>query len=179
LLMCFVFTILKFLMTERKRATKVPETTSSKRVSYSDLYVGVERYQQDMTRFPILSYEQTLAAVFAFQSGSSVDRLRSHTLFAPHLQAEEKQYYQDENYRFQRPTASFRELFAESPSIDFLVALGRFDLVQKWGEKYTRAYAGLTLPIEKYYSDALYWLIPNMVGKYVQVEVEINILFRR
>jgi hypothetical protein len=157
-------------MTERKRATKVRETTFSQRVSYPDLCVGAERYQQDMTRFPILSYEQTLAAVFAFQSGSSVDRLRSHTLFAPHLQAEEKRYYQDENYRFQRPTASFRELFAESPNIDFLVAFGRFDLVQKWGEKYTRAYASLTLPIEKYYSDALYWVIPNMVGRYVPVE---------
>ena len=97
LLTCLVFSILKFLMTERKRATQVRETASSKRVSYPDLCVGAERYRQDMTRFPILSSEQTLTAVFAFQSGSSVDRLRSHTLFAPHLQAEEKRYYQDDN----------------------------------------------------------------------------------
>ncbi len=63
-------------MTERIRKTTshgartgIREATSSRQMSYPELCVGAERYQQDMTRFPILTYEQTMVAVFAFQSG--------------------------------------------------------------------------------------------------------------
>ena len=72
-----VFSILKIPpMTERIRKTTshgartgIREATSSRQMSYPELCVGAERYQQDMTRFPILTYEQTMVAVFAFQSG--------------------------------------------------------------------------------------------------------------
>src|SRR5438034_7771480 len=102
----------------------IREAASSRQMSYPELRVGAERYQQDMTRFPILTYEQTMVAVFAFQSGQSVDDLRSHPLFASHLKAEESRYFQDRHDRFRQPTASYQELFAESPSIDMLVAFG-------------------------------------------------------
>ena len=84
-------------MTERMQTTPSNaartgrcEATTSRQISYPELRVGVEGYQQDMTRFPILTYEQTLVAVSAFQSGQCVDDLRSHPLFASHLQAEER-----------------------------------------------------------------------------------------
>jgi len=123
-----------------------------------------------MTRFPILTYEQTMVAVFAFQSGQSVDDLKSHPLFASRLQAEESRYYQETDDRFCQSTASFQELFAESPSIDMLVAFGRFDLVKKLGEKYRRLYAGFPLPLETYYTNALLHVIPALVRDYNPVE---------
>jgi hypothetical protein len=122
-----------------------------------------------MTRFPLLNYEQTMVAVCAFQSGQCVDDLRSHPLFASRLQAEESRYYQDTDDRFRQPTASYQELFAQSPSIDMLVAFGRFDLVKKLGEKYRRLYAGFSLPLETYYTNALLHVIPAMVRDYKPV----------
>ena len=96
MLTTFVFTTLKPPMTEsirkpRSNAARTGrrEAASSQHISYPELRVGAERYQQDMTRFPILTYEQTMVAVFAFQSGQSVDDLKSHPLFASRLQAEE------------------------------------------------------------------------------------------
>ena len=71
-----VFTTLNLPMTERTLKTTSNaartgrrEAISSQHLSYPELRVGAERYQQDMTRFPILTYEQTMVAVFAFQSG--------------------------------------------------------------------------------------------------------------
>ncbi len=173
----FVFTTLNLPMTESIRKTPlnavrtgVREATSSRQISYPELHVGAERYQQDMAHFPLLTYEQSLVAVFAFQSGQSVDDLRSHPLFASHLKAEESRYFQDRHDRFRQPTASYQELFAQSPSIDMLVAFGRFDLVKKLGEKYTRLYAGFPLPIETYYTNALVHVIPALVRDYKPVE---------
>src|SRR5436309_967195 len=102
--------------------TGIREVTSSRHLSYPELRVGAERYQQDMTRFPILTYEQTMIGVCAFQSGQSVDDLRSHPLFASRLHAEESRYYHNTDERLREPTASYQELFAQSPSIDMLVA---------------------------------------------------------
>jgi hypothetical protein len=156
--------------TEVQGGTGIREAASSRSISYPDLCVGAKRYQQEMTRFPILTCAQTMAAVFAFQHGQSIDDLRLHPLFAAHLQAEERRSSQDTSYRFRKPTASYRELFAESPSIDMLVALGRFDLVKKLGEKYSRLYAGFPLPLETYYTNALYFVFPTMVRDYQLVE---------
>ena len=172
-----VFTTLNLPMTERIRKTTsnaartgIREAISSQQVSYPELRVGAERYQQDMTRFPILSSEQTMIAVFAFQSGQSVHDLKLHPLFASRLQAEESRYSHDTYDRFRQPTASYQELFAQSPGIDMLVAFGRFDLVKKLGEKYTRLYAGFPLPIETYYTNALVHVIPALVRDYKPVE---------
>src|SRR5437867_5932022 len=95
--------------------TGIREAASSRHLSYPELRVGAERYQQDMTRFPVLTYEQTMIAVCAFQSGQCVDDLRSHPSFAPRLQAEESRYFQDTYDRFRQPTVSYQELFAQSP----------------------------------------------------------------
>ena len=150
--------------------TGIREATSSRHMSYPELRVGAERYQQDMTRFPILTYEQTMVAVCAFQTGQCFDDLRLHPLFASPLQAEESRYSQDTDDRIRQPTASCQELFAESPSIDMLVAFGRFDLVKKLGDKYRRMYAGFSLLLETYYTNALIHVIPALVRDYKPVE---------
>src|SRR5438094_10453940 len=111
-----------------------------------------------------------MVALSAFQSGQCVDDLRSYPVFVSLLQAEESRYSQETNDRFRQPTASYQELFAESPGIDMLVAFGRFDLVKKLGDKYRRMYTSFPLPIETYYTNALLHVIPAMVRDYQPVE---------
>ena len=118
-----------------------------------------------MKRYPVLSREQTESALLALQNGQSLTDLRSHALFEPHLEQEERESLKREVYHAS-PVRSYRQLFADSPTIAHLVSFGNFPTIQYWCERFRATYNGLPLPLEEFIQDALYKIVPDQAKRY-------------
>jgi DNA-directed RNA polymerase specialized sigma24 family protein len=127
---------------------------------------GIDGYIAAMKRYPALSREQTEAALEALRSGQRLDTLRSHTLFAPHLAQEEADLLNNPSVYHAPPLRSYRQLFADSPGIENLVAFGTFPTVHYWVKKFQTTYNGLPLAIEEFMQDALYKIVPEEVRRF-------------
>src|SRR5437588_9220791 len=97
-------------------------TEAQTRTRIDTLPSGMEGYAAYMKRYPVLSTEQTEAALFTLRSRQRLHELRSHTLFAPHLAQEERALLNNPNVYNGSPVRSYRQLFADSPTIGHLVA---------------------------------------------------------
>lgn len=140
------------------------------RISPDSLPSGIEGYAAYMKRYPRLRPEQTEAALFALRNGQSLSELRSHALFAPHLEKEERDLLNNPNVYNASPIRSYRQLFADSPIIGHLVAFGNFPTVLHWVRKFQTAYKGLPLDLEEFMQDALYKIVPEEATSYVPTE---------
>jgi len=127
---------------------------------------GIEGYSAAMKRYPVISREQTEAALAALAGGKSVKELRSHALFAPYLAQEEADLLSNPNVYNAPPVRSYRQLFADSPGIENLVAFGNFPTVLHWVEKFRATYTGLPLALEEFMQDALYKIVPEEAKRY-------------
>ncbi len=127
---------------------------------------GIEGYSAAMKRYPVISREQTEAALAALAGGKSVKELRSHALFAPYLAQEEADLLSNPNVYNAPPVRSYRQLFADSPAIENLVAFGNFPIVLHWVEKFRATYNGLPLALEEFMQDALVKIVPEEAKRY-------------
>src|SRR5438105_9458191 len=101
---------------------------------------GIEGYAAYMKRYPVLISEQTEAALFTLRSRQSLHELRSHTLFAPHLAHEERDLLNNPHVSNGSPVRSYRQLFADSPTIGQLVAFGNFPTLRYWIAEFQTTY---------------------------------------
>ena len=131
---------------------------------------GIEGYAAYMKRYPVLSTEQTEAALFTLRSRQSLHELRSHTLFAPHLAQEERDLLNNPHVSNGSPVRSYRQLFADSPTIGHLVAFGNVPTLRYWAEVFQTTYNGLPLPLEEFMQDALFQLLPDTAQSYVPTQ---------
>ncbi len=130
---------------------------------------GIEGYVAHMKRYPVLSREQTEVALSALQSGTSLDGLREHALFKPHLEKERQALLDPKNY-YASPIRSYHQLFADSPTIGNLVAFGNFPTVLYWVEQFRTTYNGLPLALEEFMQDALFKIVPEEARRYVPTQ---------
>jgi len=128
---------------------------------------GIEGYRAAMKRYPVLSREQTDAALEALAGGTSVKELRSHALFAPHLAQEEADLLKNPGIYNAPPVRSYRQLFSDSPGIENLVAFGTFPTLLHWVEKFRATYTGLPLELEEFMQDALSRIVPEEAKRYL------------
>jgi hypothetical protein len=127
---------------------------------------GIEGYAAHMKRYPLLSREQTEAALAAYRSGQSLDMLRGHALFKSHLEQEERDLFQSPGMYDVSPIHSFRQLFADSPTLAHFVSFGNFPTLLYWVNKFQTTYSGLPLAIEEFMQNALYKFIPDAARRY-------------
>jgi DNA-directed RNA polymerase specialized sigma24 family protein len=127
---------------------------------------GIDGYSAAMKRYPALSREQTEAALEALRSGQSLHDLWAHALFAPHLAQEERDLLNNPSVYHAPPVRSYRQLFADSPTIENLVAFGTFPTVLQWVKKFQTTYNGLPLELEEFMQDALYTIVPEAARRY-------------
>ncbi len=130
------------------------------------LPTGIDGYVAAMKRYPVLSREQTEAALVALRSEQSLCDLRTHPLFAPHLAQEEADLLNNPNVYNAPPLRSYRQLFADSPGIENLVAFGNFPIVLHWATKFQTTYNGLPLALEEFMQDALVKIVPEEARRY-------------
>jgi RNA polymerase sigma factor (sigma-70 family) len=156
LLTSLVFTIVKPSMTESIRspgreAQHVPSIRS-----------GIEGYADGMRIFPRLKEWENQIALQALREGKTVNDLRSITPFRQYLGVDQRAHMAGES----SPFSSFTSLFAASPSIDMLVSLGNFHPIRTWTWTLAQTYPNLNLPLEQFFQDALYTIIPHQARVY-------------
>jgi DNA-directed RNA polymerase specialized sigma24 family protein len=123
---------------------------------------GVEGYADAMGIFPRLKEWENQIALQALREGKSVHDLRGITPFRQYLGVDKRALLAGET----SPFSSFSTLFTESPSIDMLVSLGNFHLITSRTRKLARQYQYLHLPLDQFYQDALYNIIPYQARAY-------------
>ncbi len=154
---CPVLTILKPPMTENNRSTGLPE-----RQEHGFMRSGIEGFADGMRMFPNLQEWENQIALRALREGKTVDELRSITPFRQYLGVERRAYASGEQPREQ----SFTTLFSASPRIDLLVSLGNFHTIRSWTWTQAMQHPGLNLPLEQFYQDALYTILPYQARSY-------------
>jgi RNA polymerase sigma factor (sigma-70 family) len=132
----------------------------------SDTQSSIARYSASMKRYPVLSREQTDVALEAVHSQKRLPDLRMHSLFAPHLEKEEADLFINPKALNAPPLRSYRQLFADSQTIENLVALGNFPTVLYWVQRFQTTYNGLPLELEEFMQDALYRIVLEEARRY-------------
>ena len=140
--------------------------TEARSTGIDALKSGIEGYAASMKRYPVLSVEQTEAALVALRGGQSLHQLRAHTLFAPHLDKEERDLFNNPNKYHASPVHSYRQLFSDSPTIGHLVSFGNFPTVLTWAQRFQATYHDVPLPLEEFMQNALYKIVPEQAKHY-------------
>jgi DNA-directed RNA polymerase specialized sigma24 family protein len=119
-----------------------------------------------MKRYPVLTRQQTEeGALLVLRNGGSLQDLRAHVLFQPHLEKEKRERCDPKMYRAS-PVRSYEQLFADSPTIGNLVAFGNFPTLFYWVRQYATTYKGLPLDLEEFMQQALVKFIPDAARSY-------------
>lgn len=123
---------------------------------------GIEGFADGMKMFPRLKEWENQIALHALREGKTVQDLRNITPFRQYLGVGRRAHMVGEH----SPFSSFLTLFAESPSIDMLVSLGNFQTINTWTWTLAKQYPGLNLPLEQFFQDALYQIVPYSARSY-------------
>jgi len=115
-----------------------------------------------MRIFPRLKEGENQIALQALREGKTVDELRSITPFRQYLGVESKAYASGT----QPWEHSFTTLFSASPSIDMLVSFGNFPTIRTWTWTFAQKYPTLNFPLEQFFQDALYRIVPGQAKAY-------------
>ena len=155
-----VFTTLKPLMTESIRRPGIREVQP-----LPSLRTGIEGYADSMRIFPRLKEWENQIALQALREGKTVENLRQITPFRQYHGVESRAYASGS----QPWEHSFSVLFAESPGIDTLVSFGNFHTIRTWTRTIAQRHPNLTLPLEEFYQDALYKIVPYQARAYPMI----------
>ncbi len=136
----------------------IPE---QQRREHGFIRAGIEGFADGMRMFPRLKEWENQIALQALREGKTVDELRSITPFRQYLGVERRSYAAGEPWE-----QSFTVLFSASPGIDLLVSLGNFHTIRSWTWTQAMQHPGLTLPLEQFYQDALYTILPYQARSY-------------
>ena len=123
---------------------------------------GSEGFADGMRLFPRLKEWENQIALQALREGKTVDELRSITPFRQYLGVERRAYAAGEQPR----EHSFTTLFSASPGIDLLVSLGNFHTIRSWTWTLAKQHPDLNLPLEQFFQDALYTILPYQARSY-------------
>jgi hypothetical protein len=156
-------TILKPHMTERIRGAGMQESAQKPLMQeYAPVRSGIEGFADGMSIFPRLKEWENQIALQALREGKSVDVLRGITPFRQYLGVAKRAEEAGED----SPFRSFATLFAHSPSIDMLVSFGNFHTIRTWTRTFVGQYPKFHLPLEQFYQDALYRIVPYQAREY-------------
>jgi len=144
-------------MTESRRGAGTSEAQN-----IPSIRPGIEGYADGMRMFPRLKEWENQIALQTLREGKTVNELRNVTPFRQYLGVAKRAYLADEH----SPFSSFPSLFAESPSIDLLVSFGNFHTIRTWKWTLSKQHPGLNLPLEQFYQDALYTILPYQARSY-------------
>lgn len=152
-----VFTILKIPpMTENLRRT------GREAQHLPSIRPGIEGFADSMRMFPQLIEWENHIALQALRDGKTVQDLRQITPFRQYLGVDKRARLAGER----SPFSSFTSLFAESPSIDMLISFGNFPTIRTWTWTFAQKYRDLHLPLEQFFQDALYHIVPGQARAY-------------
>ncbi len=126
------------------------------------LQSGIEGFADGMRIFPRLKEWENQIALQTLREGKTVDELRSITPFRQYLGVAKRAAAAGES----SPFHSFTSLFALSPSIDMLVSLGNFHTIRTWTWTLAQRHPDLNLPLEQFFQDALYHIVPAQAKSY-------------
>jgi RNA polymerase sigma factor (sigma-70 family) len=143
-------------MTENNRRAGIPEGQS-----HGSIRAGSEGFADGMRMFPRLKEWENQIALQALREGKTVDELRSITPFRQYLGVERRAYASGEPWEH-----SFTTLFSASPRIDLLVSFGNFHTIRTWTWTLAKQHPGLNLPLEQFFQDALYTILPYQARSY-------------
>jgi len=144
-------------MTENRRRAGIPESQK-----YVSIRSGIEGFADGMRIFPRLKEWENQIALQALREGKTVNGLRSITPFRQYLGVESRAYTSGT----QPWEHSYSSLFAASPSIDLLVSLGSFHTIRTWTWTFAQRHSDLNVPLEQFFQDALYTIVPNQARAY-------------
>ena len=144
-------------MIENRRRAGIPE-----RQQPVSIRTGMEGFADGMSMFPGLKEWENQIALQALREGKTVDELRNVTPFRQYLGVETRAYASGTQPR----EHSFRTLFSASPGIDTLVSLGNFHTIHTWTWTLAKRYPDLNLPLEQFFQDALYQIVPAQAKSY-------------
>ena len=144
-------------MTERLRRTKRPDIPQPVFIR-----AGSEGFADGMKLFPRLKEWENQIALQALREGKTVNELRSITPFRQYLSVAQRAT----NAGRDDPFIPFAHLFDASPRIDMLVSLGNFPTIRTWTWTLAKQYPDLNLPLEQFFQDALYNIVPNQARAY-------------
>jgi len=144
-------------MIESRRRPGIPEKQQQ-----GFIRTGSEGFADSMVLFPRLKEWENHIALQALREKKTVDELRSITPFRQYLGVERRAY----DAGTQPWEHSFTTLFAASPSIDLLVSLGNFHTIRTWTWSLAQRSPDLQLPLEDFFQDALYRIVPGQAKAY-------------
>jgi len=144
-------------MTERIRRTNVREAQQLPLIR-----TGIEGFADGMSIFPRLKEWENQIALQALREEKLVDMLRVITPFRQYLGVAKRAEAAGES----SPFSSFATLFSKSPSIDYLVSFGNFHTIRTWTRTFIQRYPNLHFPLEQFYQEALFQILPNQARDY-------------
>ncbi len=144
-------------MTERRRRAERPIIPQ-----HLSIRTGMEGFADGMRIFPRLKEWETHIALQALREGKAVADLRHITPFRQYLNVAKRatQAGQDD------PFLPFANLFHASPSIDMLVSFGNFHTIRTWTWTFAQRLPNLNVPLEQFFQDALYQIVPRQARAY-------------
>ena len=153
----FIFSILKPSMIENRYSPGIPE-----RQKHGFKRAGIEGFADGMKIFPRLKEWEDQIALQALREGKTVDELRSIIPFRQYLGVAQRATHAGRD----DPFIPFAHLFDASPRIDMLVSFGNFHTIRSWTWTFAKRHPDLNLPLEQFYQDALYTILPYQARSY-------------
>jgi len=150
-------------MPERTRRAEGAEAVHKPSMQeFLSMRSGSAGFADSMRIFPRLKEWENHIALSHLREGKSVADLRGITPFRLYLNVARRAQEAGE----ESPFHSFATLFAHSPSIDLLVSFGNFHTIRTWTRTYAQQYPKLHLPLEQFYQEALYHIVPYQARNY-------------
>jgi hypothetical protein len=150
-------------MTESLRRSGMREVQQKSSIREPvSIRTGIEGFADGMSMFPRLKEWENQIALQALRERKTVDNLRGITPFRQYLGVAKRAEEAGEA----SPFSSFATLFAHSPSIDMLVSFGNFHTIRTWTRTFAQQYPKFHLPLEQFYQDALYRIVPYQARDY-------------
>ena len=153
----FIFSILKPSMIENRRSAGIPE-----RQHHVSIRTGIEGFADGMKIFPRLKEWENQIALATLREGKTVEDLRHITPFRQYLGVAQRATHAGRD----DPFIPFANLFDASPRIDMLVSLGNFPTIRTWTWTFAKQHPDLNLPLEQFFQDALYTILPYQARSY-------------
>ena len=123
---------------------------------------GIEGFADAMSIFPRLKEWENQIALQALREGKTVQDLRGITPFRQYLTGAQQAGAAGRD----DPFLLFANLFDASPGIDMLVSFGNFHTIRTWTWTLAKQHSDLNFPLEHFYQDALYHIVPAQAKSY-------------
>jgi DNA-directed RNA polymerase specialized sigma24 family protein len=144
-------------MIENMRRAGIPESQNPVAIR-----TGIEGFADGMSMFPRLKEWENQIALATLREGKAVEDLRHITPFRQYLGVAQRAT----NAGRDDPFIPFAHLFDASPRIDMLVSFGSFHTIRTWTWTLAQRHPHLNLPLEQFFQDAMYTIVPYQARAY-------------